>query len=243
MTYDIRAKEDSTQISGLKDEISALKTLIIENHNNVTELQHAEQCAEAEALRDPPSPQPVLVERLSKPGNQDGRGPSRSTHLPPDMSPKASNESTASDSSESDDEEPAPETESETSKRTKSPQRKSTAKARSSDPNKAGKSWTSAVQPLSNFPKIMVYEQPRASSLLLQMIPYRPRMSHGVQRKSSDFLLGGGTDETNAPDTDSKPMMEEVTKSVRLLLDKWTTSGSEPVSDVLAEASKDSQHE
>ena len=70
----------------------------------------------------------------------------------------------------------------------------------------------------------------KASALLLQMIPYRPN----TLRISHNRLLAAG------PETDigPKPAMQEATTSARLLLDKWTTIGSAPISDVLDEETK-----
>ena len=74
----------------------------------------------------------------------------------------------------------------------------------------------------------------RESELLLQLIPYSPRPT---DPRKQQLLISG------VVDTKSKrPVMQEATESIRLLLDKWTTSGSAPVSDVLSEeAAKDRQ--
>ena len=66
----------------------------------------------------------------------------------------------------------------------------------------------------------------RESNLLLQMVPYRPVNSNSIL---SDRLIAGG----HGPDSGTTSATQEVTKSVRILLDKWTTSGSAPISDIL----------
>ena len=69
----------------------------------------------------------------------------------------------------------------------------------------------------------------RESNILLQMIPYRPTDSHPIL---SDRLISG----THGPDMSDTPSATRgVSTSVRLLLDKWTISGSATISDVLEE--------
>lgn len=68
----------------------------------------------------------------------------------------------------------------------------------------------------------------RASSLLLQMIPYRP---------PKDMMPPGMANRlvTVDPSTfkDKRIVMDEATRIVQLLLNKWTTAGSAPLCDVL----------
>jgi hypothetical protein len=68
----------------------------------------------------------------------------------------------------------------------------------------------------------------RESNILLQMVPYRPRLPNSTQ---SDRLICGGQS-SNSGRTSAK---QEATNSVRLLLDKWTNSGSAPISNILDE--------
>ena len=68
----------------------------------------------------------------------------------------------------------------------------------------------------------------RESDLLLQMVPYRPS---GPAPIRSDYLISGG----DSPDSGTASAAQEVTKSVRLLLEKWTTSGPAPISNILDE--------
>ena len=57
-----RSKQDSGQLTGLKEEIELLKTLIIESHNNVTNLQRAEELTKAEDSHEPLPNGPNLYE-------------------------------------------------------------------------------------------------------------------------------------------------------------------------------------
>ena len=68
----------------------------------------------------------------------------------------------------------------------------------------------------------------RESNLLLQMVPYNP---FGSDPLLSDRLIGSG----QVADSGTTSATQEVTKSVRALLDKWTTSGSAPISSILDE--------
>lgn len=68
----------------------------------------------------------------------------------------------------------------------------------------------------------------RESNLLVQMIPYTPG---GADLVRSDRLIAGG----HGPDSGTASATQEVTRSVRLLLDKWTTSGSALISNILDE--------
>jgi hypothetical protein len=69
----------------------------------------------------------------------------------------------------------------------------------------------------------------RESNILLQMFPYRPRLPSPTR---SDRLICGGWRTPNSGKTSAK---QEATNSVRLLLDKWTNSGSAPISNILDE--------
>lgn len=68
----------------------------------------------------------------------------------------------------------------------------------------------------------------RESNVLLQMIPYKPKAPDRIR---SDRLIPAG----QGPDVNTKSVTQEATNSVRLLLDKWTTSGSAPISNILDE--------
>ena len=73
----------------------------------------------------------------------------------------------------------------------------------------------------------------RTSTLLLEMVPYKPRTSDTAYYHRPNYLISAKPSESARSNTDPKPAMEEATKSVRLLLDKWTTSGSAPVASLL----------
>ena len=76
----------------------------------------------------------------------------------------------------------------------------------------------------------------RESNLLQQMVPYSPGGSGPVW---SDRLIAG----EHGPDSGTTSAAQEVTRSVRLLLDKWTTSGSAPISNILDEEAARENHE
>ena len=76
----------------------------------------------------------------------------------------------------------------------------------------------------------------RESNLLVQMVPYNP---FGSNPLLSDRLIGSG----HGVDTGTTSATQEVTKSVRALLDKWTTSGSAPISNILDEEAARENHE
>ena len=64
----------------------------------------------------------------------------------------------------------------------------------------------------------------RTSDLLLQMVPYRPTVNR------SDRLISAGPGPASL---NPKSALDEAGQSVRLLLDKWTISGSTPVNNLL----------
>ena len=84
----------------------------------------------------------------------------------------------------------------------------------------------STVQQMSTYDSNVGSNTYRASTSFLQMVPYRPNAAYSTQRNR--FISAG-------PDAVPGSVMEEATRSVRFLLDRWTTSGSAPVSKVLAE--------
>lgn len=225
-----RSKEDSEQISGLREEIHVLKNLIIENHNDLTELQRAEQCAEAELHRHP-SPGAATHQATQLSNIQRDLSPGR---IEPDGHGTLFQNSLSSHSDTGDEESIS------------DIMANSTGRTRTQSPGKyeleqtqlnihvADTTVDSAVQPLSAYNSTAGSGSHRASKFLLQMVPYRSRDF----RKSfnrPDLLTDGGPAENARPYAEPKPVMEEATNSVRLLLDKWTTLGSAPVSDVLAE--------
>ena len=67
------------------------------------------------------------------------------------------------------------------------------------------------------------------------MIPYRPIPSDSNNLDRSGHLITLGSNKDTDLANDAKPPMEGATKIARLLLDKWTTSGSGPVAAILDE--------
>ena len=211
-----RSQEDSKQLLGLREEIETLKTLIIENHNNVTELQYAERRAQAETICDPSS-QNDMVEGQPN----DIRGPPPLEDLTSGEAPSSAGSTSSQDQNDEED-------------------------SGSSDEHSSATAANerTAVQPLSIHSRNMGPEQHRASSLLLQMVPYRQGTPNTAHPERWNRLISSGAGGATNMVTEAKPAMEEATDSVRLLLDKWTTSGSAPLSDLLIEdSSKDTRRE
>lgn len=223
-----RSKEDSKQILGLRDEIDILKTLIIENYNNSMELRHAEQRTEVESQRFPsrgtdkhqgPDPSFGSQEPLSA-------GPIEIPDLDHTTSRKPS--SPVSSLSESDHEDVDPGKIAENARPSTSQGHVDQGHSDSStdDAHRTDKMQESAVQQMSTYKSAVGSGSYRVSTSLLQMVPYKPNVAYSTQWNRS---ISAG------PDTVQRSAMEEATRSVRLLLDKWTTSGSAPVSELLAE--------
>ena len=232
----LRSKEDSEQILGLRDEIDILKTLIIENYNNSIELQHAEQRTEVESQG---------VSSLG-PDMRQGPHPSFGPHEPPspgrinipDLDHTASRKpsSPAPSLSESDHEDVDPGRIAGNARPSRS-QGHIDQDSSDASPNEEeriqisrlhekDKTQESAVQQMSTHNSAVGSGTYRVSTSLLQMVPYRPSAAYSTQW--NPFISVG-------PNTVQRSAMEEATRSVRLLLDKWTTSGSAPVSGLLTE--------
>ncbi|KAL8788755.1 MAG: hypothetical protein Q9195_007162 [Heterodermia aff. obscurata] len=118
-----------------------------------------------------------------------------------------------------------------------SPSRKDSERSRDfgGHPQEGIKYRPSAVQPLRT-----IYSTPQSvmlqtSSILLQTILYRPISSNPVNHDRSGHLITFRPSIDNRFEDDANSPMEEATKSVRLLLDKWTTSGSAPIDAILNE--------
>lgn len=238
-----RSKEDSEQISGLREEIALLKTLIIENHDNATKLQRAEQRAEAEDRQRtsrggymhqgsqpiPGYPEPVSPRGMDLPYSEPPEPP---------VSP-----SSASSLSESDHEDQNPHnTSPDATRMSQDKAHQTSAKPPNYINNADRKLGDSVVQLASAYYSDIEFDKPRTSTLLLQMIPYEPSTSVPPYRDRSNYLISAGSNQTPGLEIGPKPAINEANRSVRLLLDKWTTSGSAPVSHILdAEATKDSQ--
>lgn len=184
-----RSKDDSKQISSLREEIALLKTHIIENYNNVVELQHAERSAAERSLSELDEEGSGADERL----NDDKLTQSRHQAEQENVESSADNIQSSSDLQ------------------------------------------GTPVQPLARYDSSLKPGIHQTSALLLQMVPYRPAAFNSRHISQSNGQIIGPARSSNAIDTSPKPAMEEATKSVRLLLDKWTNSGSAPISDLLDE--------
>ena len=216
-----RSKEDSGHLTDLKIEIKLLKTFIMENYNNLTELRHAEQLAEAEADY---APNPGGFSGYHPPYVNDGTfapNPPGGSREPSKMrSPSLTSDGSLSEKDDLDSADEA------------------AAAADTDDNGTKPAGGTSMAEPLMSrvaFPtrpsnySISDPSRDRESSFLLQIVPYRPIPPKLMNPNRLISLDGRG------PDRDAKTATQEATNSVRLLLDKWTTSGSAPVSDLLKE--------
>ncbi len=202
----------------------------MESYNNLTELRRAEQSMEAEARYQP----------VSGGSNQPGtRHPSgdgstfppdttggSNAHEPPTRSPsptsrasKLENEDSNSDDGADDDDH---------STKSKDQHDQDGTRPAGDASNTEGSISKSSYKPRPSCDDASDPIVHRESNLLLQMVPYRPRLSNGIR---SDRLLPG----TQGRESDTKSATRGATDSVRLLLDKWTTLGSAPVSNILDE--------
>lgn len=95
----------------------------------------------------------------------------------------------------------------------------------------------SALQSQPEYKGVFDSAKTRTSTLLLEMVPFEPGTSDTAYYHRSNYLISAGPSEPARLSTNPKPAMEEATKSVRLLLDKWTNSGSAPIASLLLEES------
>ncbi|KAL8869782.1 MAG: hypothetical protein Q9174_004014 [Haloplaca sp. 1 TL-2023] len=228
-SIDSRAKKDSDQIQDLTAEIKLLKAFIMENHNNLADLRRAEDVTAAKAIYQ------QFVDGGIHTADAKVSNPSDPLDLhEPRVSPSHSASPTAFDSTEDifhlHD------------------QRDNFGRRRSNNMKEADPSHVqypdntggAKIQTISKSPVQFqtaedTFHTPlyRESDLLLQMIPYRPNFLRPIR---SDYLLTEG----QVSDPHAESATKEATKSIRLLLDKWTTAGSGPVSNALdQEAAKD----
>ena len=214
--YFSSSKQDSQQISILRQEIDHLKTLIVENYASAAELRRAEQSSEAGDRRSdfpefdideaPRIPSPTLSSHgSSSPGSDNEVEATASTfgEREPQILPGRNDQ-----------------------ERSRDLRRHS---------QEGEKNRLSAVQPSHTSYSTPPSVKLQASSMLLQMIPYRPTSSNPANFDSSGRLIAFKSSTDNRFESGAKPPMEEATESVRLLLDKWTTSGSAPIDAILKE--------
>jgi len=200
----------------------------------VTKLQRAEQREEAEdnqtghsaqGMPHGPLPPYAYPESYLPAGSMDDPSP----EVP--VSP-----STPSDLSESDNEGSQPDQNARnTASSTLSQDQRENkhVKFSNDDPNAEKGHQHSAVQLLSAYDGAVRPGPTRTSSLLFQMIPYRPSAPTPSNFDTTDRLISAGPGGIPVQETDPRPAMTEATRSVRLLLDKWTTSGSASLSEIL----------
>ncbi|KAL8954917.1 MAG: hypothetical protein Q9183_006871, partial [Haloplaca sp. 2 TL-2023] len=204
--------KDSDQIQDLTEEIKLLKTFIMENHNNLADLRQAEDVTAAETAYRP------AEDRGNRPADAKSSSPSDLPNpLDPPISPSHSRSLTAFESIDDVFQHGQKD----------SVGRGETNEVNETDGTKVQHPDDTAgaeVQPISKSP---VPPQTindtshthihRESDLLLQMIPYRPNFLRPLR---SDYLLTDG----ELPDSRPESTTKETTKSIRLLLDRWTTA-------------------
>ena len=212
-------------------EIKLLKTFIKESYDDLIALRRAEQSNEGDR-------RPLIIDSSYRDGNTFPSDPvNRSNAAEPPMTWSPSPTSNASKSKDEEEDEDSSTNDlddhddqndvTSTTSRTRNDRNHTGPKRDAS----SAKALSSGV-PLQSRPSYNDSSAPdihRESNLLLQMVPYRPADSQPIL---SDRLISDwhGPDESDPTST-----TQEVAKSVRLLLDKWTTSGSAPISNILDE--------
>lgn len=216
-TFDAKlasSKKDSQHISALKDEMTLLKTYIMENYNNLTELRRNESRAEMETKHQPND-------------SDDGDGSAAA------LSPQSDDDQEAeSGFSSSDDELMSPDEDQEASMVANQNASPHTDKRR----DNTGEITKHSTQLPSTRNDPESGNIHCESNLLLQMIPYRPNFPGPIP---SDRLLPAVLGRNDSKTSTSKGP----TEIVRHLLDKWTVSGSAPISTILDEESSKEEEE
>ena len=203
-----RSMKDSQHISGLKDEITLLKTFIIQSYNNLTELRRNESRAEIETKHQP-----------NDPDDSDGSAAA--------SSPQSDDDQEAESGTSSSDDEPRPPDEDQETSMVAYQNASPHADKRRDNRGEIPK-YSTQLSGTRNDPEGGNIH--RESDLLLQMVPYRPNFPRPVP---SDRLLPAVPGRDSSKTSTSKGP----TESVRHLLDKWTVSGSAPISTILDEES------
>ena len=218
-------------MTGLKVEIKLLATLVKENYEKLMALRQAEQSTEAEALYQPMSGDGMHPTVLN-PHVDDSTLPSDpidlSTGLEPPTRRSSSATPNASESDHEDSDSDGDDIDNDKTSSTKSQNDHGDTGPKGITVDVKGMISGSTSKPRLSYNDSSDPMVHRVSDLLLQMVPYRPR---GPLTIRSDYLLAGGQD----PDNGRETTTEEATKSIRLLLDKWTTMGSAPISNILDE--------
>jgi hypothetical protein len=203
----------------------------MENYNNLTELRRAKQSTEVEALYQPmcgssshPGVHPPYGDSSNFPSNPIGGSNAYEPPITRSPSPTSSASKSENEDSNSDD----GADDSANSTKSKDQNDQDGAGPMGDTSNAEGLTSRFSFQPRSSYNDASDPSMHRESNLLLQMVPYRPRLPNPIR---SDRLIPGG----QGSDSHTKSATQEATNSVRLLLDKWTTSGSAPVSNILDE--------
>ena len=210
-----RSIEDSQHISGLKNEMTLLKTFIMENFNNLTNLRRDESRAESE-----------ISHRPNDSDDSDGSVA--------DAPPQPDDDQETESGSSSSDDEPRPADEDQENSRVARPN-----PSPFTDKRRIYRGDFSRSS--SQFPSKGIDPEGgnihRESNLLLQMVPYRPNVPGPI---SSDRLLPAEP----GRDGSISSITKGPTESIRHLLDNWTVSGSAPISNILdEEVSKEKKEE
>lgn len=204
----------------------------MESYNNLIELRHAEQVALTEAVV--PN-QPIFggssnlgVHHVYEDGSTfPPRSPIMRSPSPTSDFSKSENEDSNFDDGADDDTNSIKSKDRENQDRT-GPEGKT--------PNKEDLNSRLSFQRRSSYNDASDPTIRRESDLLLQMVPYRLRLPNQIR---SDRLISG----KQGSDSDIKSAAQEATNSVRLLLDKWTTSSSALVSSLLDEEAAGEKNE
>ena len=209
-----------------------LKTLIIDNHDNLTILQRAEQNADAEIVHASSQGEKMNPKSLTAPDipnspshNDDHKTSFESEDAAAFVLPVSGASKSGSEDGDFEDRN-GNEADHVSSEHKNS---RSRINSLNSGVGNNDPAQNSAGHQLSTYSGSARLGTSRTSALLLQMVPFQPRNLDPLYRKSSNRLI------SNGPKFDTKPALEEATKSLRLLLDKWTISGFAPVAKTLDE--------
>lgn len=208
--------------------------MILESYNSVTKLQQAEDRTEAEAGRDLLPPYSTGQENgLQQRHLPEALDVSRTDGLPSRRPPSPEPSLSESDPVDVELDKGA------TNVRQTPPGNeidREIADSSDDDLQPTGPPQQAAVRPQPTYNSSGDPGKARVSTLLLQMVPYK---SFYTDQGNSRLTIAG-PDGPARLGIGEKPVIEEATESIRLLLDKWTATGSAPISDVLVEeAAKD----
>ncbi|KAL8724345.1 MAG: hypothetical protein Q9181_006866, partial [Wetmoreana brouardii] len=206
---DSRSQRDSEHIDDLKVEIKLLKTFIMESYNNLTELRRAEQSTGAEAQYQSISGEPPIEQSPS---------PTSSASYSDNDDSKSDVKTDRHDADDEVDD----------ANKGKDQNGKEGTGAMSGTSKAEGPMPRLSYQTQSSYNDTSDSVVHHESNLLLEIVPYRPSLPQSI---GSGRLISGG----QGPDGDTRSAAQQAANSVRLLLDKWTMSGSAPVSDILDE--------